>query len=712
MLIPEKLILKLNICGGIYYGRGEVLNLLEEGDYYNKYIFKNDNGDKFLLYFINKFELKENAIITFVGEVELPAKQRNRGGFDYSKYMYSQNLYGSIFVNNENNFEIIEENRFNLITCIQNSIFDKLRALLPKEQLGILLGMIIGDTFYISEEIIDSFKTSGITHLLAVSGSNVAYVIILSKFLFDKIFGKSFSNIISIFMIILFVLISGASPSVVRAGIMAIILIISEILARQPDTKSTIAITASIILLYNPFIICDVGFILSFGGTLGIVALNTKIIDIFNKKFLIFAENKIFKYIIETLSVTLAAQIILVPVMWYYFNTISFISITTNLLVAPYTGIITILGLIIYFVSFIFTPLAKLLSYSIFFLISLMISISKFCSIVPFGNIALPTPNLIIIVIYYLIVYYIFVFKTEEKCQYRFISEDNHKRIKKRCLRVMISLLIIFQIIIYIIPKNYIEINIIDVGQGDSTLIKSDNYKVLIDGGGSENSDYDVGGQILIPYLLDNTNGVIDLMIISHFHEDHVEGCISVLEELKVKKVIIGVQPKKTDLYDEVLRITREKNIPLITVSKGDKITIEDIEFEVLYPERDLKIKEDLNNNSLVIKMKYYEWSFLLTGDIEKEAESILSSEALDVDILKVAHHGSKTSTTEELLDVITPKIALISLGKDNKFGHPHKNVLDRLENSKCKIYRTDENGEISLKVFKNGLLKISTQIK
>ena len=214
--------------------------------------------------------------------------------------------------------------------------------------------------------------------------------------------------------------------------------------------------------------------------------------------------------------------------------------------------------------------------------------------------------------------------------------------------------------------NNFLSIHIIDVGQGDSALIKSDNCNILIDGGGSENSDYDVGEQILIPYLLDNTNGVIDLMIISHFHEDHAEGCISVLEELKVKKVIIGVQPKMTDLYDEVLKITREKNIPLIIVSKGDKITIDDIEFEVLYPERDLKIKEDMNNNSLVIKVKYKETSILLTGDIEKEAENLLVNETLDVDILKVAHHGSKTSTTEELLEVITPEIALISLGKDN----------------------------------------------
>lgn len=179
--------------------KGEIINLVEEGDYYNKYIFKNDIGDKFLLYINKEFEIEETAMIEFTGKLELPSKQRNRGGFDYSKYMYSQSLYGSIFVENYNNIEILEESKFNLITFIQNNIFEALGKLLPKEQLGILLGMIIGDTFYITEEIENAFKQSGITHLLAVSGSNVTYIVLATKFLFEKIvrqkFFKLYNNI-------------------------------------------------------------------------------------------------------------------------------------------------------------------------------------------------------------------------------------------------------------------------------------------------------------------------------------------------------------------------------------------------------------------------------------------------------------------------------------------------------------------------------------
>lgn len=520
-------------------------------------------------------------------------------------------------------------------------------------------------------------------------------------------YGKSFSNYITIFAVILFVLVSGASPSVVRAGIMAVILILSEVLARQPNTISTVASTALIILLYNPFIICDIGFILSFGGTIGIILLNKPITDMIVNKFYLIKDNRFFKYILEMLSVTLSAQIILTPVMWYYFNTVSLISIMTNLLVGPFTGIITICGLVIYFTSLIFKPLAQLISYMAYMLISIIIYISKMCSEIPYGNLILPTPSILFIVSYYLVIYLIF------KKKNKFIG-DHTNFLKRKIISIIVSVLIIMQIASILIPRNYIEVNTIDVGQGDSTLIKTNNYNILIDGGGSENSDYDVGSAILVPYLLDNTNGIIDLMIISHFHEDHAEGCIAVLEELKVGKIIIGSQPKKTELYDKVLQLAKAKEIPIITVTKGDSVSMDGLKFEILYPAEALQIQEDLNNNSLVIRMEYCNISMIFTGDIEKEAEEILLNEdfqKLDVDILKVAHHGSKSSSIVEFLEKVTPKISLISVGIDNKFNHPNDEVIQRLRNVGSIIYRTDECGEISFKIFNDGKITVKTSL-
>lgn len=688
------------MLSGTYYGKGEILSLLEEGSYNNKYRFKNEEDDDFLLYIPTDYIINENTIITFTGELELPTKQRNKGGFDYSKYLYSQNIYGSIYISNTNTIEIVEENKFHLISWIQDNIFKILGQVLPKEELGILIGMLIGDTALISEDIEESFQKSGITHLLAVSGSNVAYIILATKTVFQKLIGRNFANYVTIFMVILFVLISGASPSVVRAGIMANILILSEILSRAPDTYSTVATTAIFILLYNPFIICDIGFLLSFGGTLGILFLNQKITETMKNKFPKISETSFGKIVFESLSVTLAAQLFLLPVMWYFFNQISIVSILTNLLVGPFTGIITILGLIVYFIGLISTSIAQVLSYSIYVLISFIIFISQLCSEIPYGTLQFPTPTILFILTYYLVLYLIF-------------SKNNNKG----HLKFLVFILVIIQVFFKIFPSFYLEIHMIDVGQGDSMLIQTRHGKnILIDGGGSENSSYDVGEKVLVPYLLDNTNGIIDCMMISHFHEDHAEGCITVLKELKVKQIVIGTQPIMTTLYKEVLKLANEKKIPIITLVAGDCINIDEVKFKVLFPKKEIEIQGDLNNNSMVIKMQYYETSLLLTGDIEDKTEKMILEEdnikdMLDIDILKVGHHGSQTSSIEDFINKVTPKIALIGVGVNNKFGHPHEIILERLERVNCRIFRTDESGEITLKINKKGTIKVEQKL-
>lgn len=514
------------------------------------------------------------------------------------------------------------------------------------------------------------------------------------------------SKIVSIITIIMFVLIAGASPSVVRAGIMAIILVFSKLLSKNPNTLSTISFTALIMLIINPFILCDIGFILSFGGTIGIVLLSKRINFKISERYVLFNNNNIFKIILETFSVTLSAQLILFPIMCYYFNTVSLISILTNLLVCPFVEFITILGLILYILSLIFFPLAKLIAYVLITLISFLISISSFCSSLPFANILITTPKFFHIVLYYIILMKIFNRKSVLKSD----------RISRNILN-LISLLIILNIILSAyIPKNYIEVNFIDVGQGDSIHIKTPHGKnILIDGGGSEGSDYDIGEKVLIPYILDNTNGIIDVIFISHFHEDHVEGIISLLKKIKVNKIIIGIQNELNNLYFEVLDIAAKKNIPIITLKANEEIIIDEAKFKILYPKAKVE-DNNLNNSSLIIKGNFYNTSILFTGDSELEEEINLikmyknNPNILKCDLLKVGHHGSKTSSSNNFLSIIKPSISIISCGIDNKFGHPNETTLCNLNNIKSKIYRTDINGEIMLKIYKDKV-KINTMV-
>lgn len=271
----------------------------------------------------------------------------------------------------------------------------------------------------------------------------------------------------------------------------------------------------------------------------------------------------------------------------------------------------------------------------------------------------------------------------------------------------MLSTILIFNLCITEYSKALKELKIyfIDVGQGDSTLIVTPNLKtILVDGGEEEN--------ILVNYLLDRRIKTIDYILISHFDSDHCNGLIDVIEKLKVKNILISEQAYYSDEYINIAKIINKKRINTIFVKQGDILKIDkNVEIKIIYPPKDLEY-EDLNNNSIVAKLKYINFSMLFTGDIEKSEEKILEkyeiSKELKSTILKVSHHGSKTSSSEKFLETINPKIALIGVGKDNKFGHPNAVVIERLKKINCRIYRTDEMGEIDIKVSEEGEIWIN----
>ena len=251
---------------------------------------------------------------------------------------------------------------------------------------------------------------------------------------------------------------------------------------------------------------------------------------------------------------------------------------------------------------------------------------------------------------------------------------------------------------------------------GDSCLIVTPkNKKILIDGGGSERGSSNIGEKTLLPYLLNRKVNKLDYAIISHFDSDHCEGVLYVMQKIKVKNVIIGKQFETCENYKEFIKIVK-KNIRVISVEKGNKVNIEkDMYFNVIWPDSNNIVNENkLNNNSLVFKMNYKSISALFTGDIEKIAEEKIISnvkEELKSTIIKVAHHGSKTSSTEKFIEKVKPKIALIGVGENNTFGHPSNITIETLEKAGTKIYRTDKMGEIILKINKKGQIKISNKI-
>ena len=549
--------------------------------------------------------------------------------------------------------------------------------------------------------------------MLAVSGSHITYIISAFSILMEKK-NKRTTKIITIIFLIFFMALTGFTASVVRASIMGILILTSGLVHRKSDTINNLGISSLIILICNPYTIIDAGFWLSFAGTMGIILLEEPINSYF-QKFKI-CKIKPISWIINSFTITFAANIIIIPIMAYMFRTFSMTFWISNILAAPVMEFVTIYGFLIYFISIFLLPLAKFLGIILNFSLNSLIKIAEITSLIPGSSIYIKTPYLLECIIYYLILFLIFNWKRiKEKLENNKILEKIKKNSYKYISIILISIILTNTISNKIFQE--IKIYFVDVGQGDSTLIQTiEGKNILIDGGGSEFGSFDVGESILLPYLLDRRITTIDYLMISHFDSDHIGGVFAILENLKVKNIIISKQGETSENLKKFYEITNNKGIRTIIVKKGDIVEIDKYShFEILFPEDNLIEDNILNNNSIVARFNSLDFSILFTGDIEEIAEKRLcelysGTDKLEAFVLKVAHHGSKTSSTEEFLELVKPKIALIGVGKNNNFGHPNIDVIERLENMGSKIYRTDNCGEIIIRINREKL-QIHTKI-
>lgn len=550
---------------------------------------------------------------------------------------------------------------------------------MPQRTGNLLLGILIGERDNIQENIIESFKTANLSHILAVSGAHTSYIILGITYIISKSkTPKKVGYIITIIFLLLFIIITGATYSVVRACIMAIILIGAKLCYRKENFTTSICISLLIILIQNPFAINDIGLKLSFMGTIGIIVFNKNITNLFIKL-------KIKEKIAKILSITFSAQLMIMPITVLNFNTISLTFFISNLLASPLLGIIIVLGFISVFISFILQPISKILFFALNIVLELLILISKFTSQIPYSLILVKTPNIVFAIIYYILILFLnYIFFIKENLTRRFqrkiikiITIKNIKKVIKKVAIVLLIILLFTNLIKIINPR--LKIYFIDVGQGDSTLIVTPkNKKILIDGGEGT-------PEVLLSYLLDRRINKIDYIIISHFDSDHCNGLIEIIEKIKVKNIIISRQSEESEEYKKILNIIKQKNIKVSIVKEKDKIFIEkDFYIEILNPAEELAF-QDLNNNSIVAKLIYINFSMLFTGDIEKAEENLINKykNNLKSTILKVSHHGSKTSTSEEFLKYVKPEIALIGVGENNKFGHPNQSTIEKLKNAR-----------------------------
>ena len=499
-----------------------VISNKEEKEYYNKYKVKTKYKNKNLRFYItvnkNK-DIKYGDKIKLSGNYIQPESQRNYKGFDYSEYLKQLKIYGIIKCKN---IKILKENDLNTIILlsnkIENDIESKAKRTLDKETSSIFLGIMLGKTQEIDETNKENFRNASMAHILAISGMHITYIIIGVNLTINKLLGKRKTQIVTIITLIFYLFLTNFSPSVTRAVIMGVLMITAKLIYKRNDTITSLSLSLLLSLVYNPYLIKNLGIQLSYGGVLGILLFNNTILKILNKVK--------FKKII---SVSISVQIFILPISILQFNNLTPYFLITNLILSFVIGPIVICGFAYIIMVLISAKIATIFSPIITLSVGILTFISKIGNL-PLSKIYVATPKINSIILYYLIlsivfsIYKIYSPRKPNNTQIRIkniiaIIRIKVRKNKKKLIRIItVSFIIIF--IFNIVPKE-LRIYFVDVGQGDSTFIVTPKNKtILIDGGGSSN--FDVGKNTLLPYILDRGYTKIDTIIISHFDNDHI----------------------------------------------------------------------------------------------------------------------------------------------------------------------------------------------
>ena len=606
-----------------------------------------------MTYYKNKLNINLNLgdKIKVTGELKEPKNQKTKNLFNYKKYLYRQNIFYTI---TPIKIEILSKNK-NIYYYLKQKIINRFN------ENAYLNTFIIGDKNYIDSNIKKSYQENGISHLFAISGMHITLLVSIIDKILLRLKIKEYTRFkITIFILTIYLLLVGLSPSILRGVLFYFLFKLNNLYYFYIKPVNLFIIIFSISLLINPNYIYDVGFQYSYLISLSLICLSKEL--------------KSSNYFISLLKVSIISFIVSIPITLYNFNQINIMSIFYNLIFVPLISIIIFPFTLIVFIIKPLEPIYNLL-------ILVLENLSLYLSKILFGKLVFYKLSYIIYLIYFLLIL-LYIFRTKKE---------------------YIILLFMFLIIHYFYPciKNETYINFIDVGQGDSILIHKDNKSILIDTGGSLTNKGNISNNTIIPLLKSYGINKIEYLILTHGDYDHMGEAINLVDNFKVEKVIFNCGPYN-DLEQELIKVLDKKKIKYYSCIKELNIDNNKLYF--------LQIKEydNENDNSNVIYTELNGYKFMFMGDagIEKEKDILEKYNISNIDVLKVGHHGSNTSSSKIFIDEINPKYSIISVGKNNRYGHPNKEALDNLKNSK--IYRTDQDGSIMFKI-KNNKLKINT---
>ncbi len=631
------------------------------------------------------FTIHAGEHLRIKGDWRLYGPARNPGEPDWSKVMARRGINGSLWSQQETVTSLGQGE----VSWWQRSAWSlRQKAIavyeryLPAPYDALLAGLTLGADDRIPEEMVEDFQSAGVLHLLAVSGGNVAFVVGAILFVLRRVpIPIWLENLLLLAAIIMFALVTGAEASVVRACFMAGLLILARWLLRSPEFISVIALSALAMLIIDPYACYAAGFQLSYAAVIGL-ALWTQS----------FAARmgSLPNWIKTPLAATLAAQLGVLPLSIYYFNQVSLIAPVANLVIVALAVPVNFLAAALVLCSSLLVPVAWMIGQWTTWLLVLMTKTVAVAAKVPLATLTIPSIGVAGAGALYL---WLFWLSTRP---YWLTSRQ----------RLAASLTIAWGLVIWWWhpwPYQW-QITVLDVGQGDAIFMCMPNGRtVLVDGGGRRSPlPETVGGGVVVPFLRRQGVQWLDLMVVSHPHEDHYRGLLAVTDAMPVKMAVVG---PSHDSYDENYQrwIGSLIKSRVVTAAAGDQIIVDPrISMEVMAPAQainDSVSEAAVNNQSLVLRLRYGATSLLLTGDLEDDGERRLTDDQLGWDeqtVLKVGHHGSRSSTGDQLLSVVCPDLAVISVGEGNSFGHPSAETLTRLESAGSRVLRTDRHGAVT----------------
>ena len=686
-----------------------------------------ENGEKSVSVkriFVNTEKIpnvKIGNIIKVRGKLRQFEEAANKGNFDSRKYYLSLGFYGKI---EAGTIEVINSDYSGIrqgLYELRMEIIERLEKLcsdnkgifsIINNKNGIIGAIILGDKTDLDSDIKELYSVSGIAHILAISGLHISFIGMAIYRLLRRRFRFLFSAAVSIPVVLSFGIMSGFGISTIRAIIMFILKIIGEVLGRKYDAITAISLAGLVLLVQNTFVVCNSGFQMSFGAIIAIVLILPIVEEILN------TDNKIIKVLSANFTISLVMNPILA---WNYYELPTF-SFLLNIVVVPLMSVVIVSSIAGIFCSCIMFGFGKVVIFPGCGILELYTFLCNIINKSSVASIVVGQPKVTIIIVYYAILLVVLFGLKNIRTKYTRAEKERNiikketglvlekkakkeRRIKGQNVKLRLACIVGFLLLnclIYYIPNPGFYITFINVGQGDGILIHGDNgTKVMVDGGST--SEKQMAKNCIVPYLKAEGIGTIDYSIITHTDKDHISGILEILENnnsnrIRIKNLVMPDINMKDDTYNELIEKAKLKKINVLYIKKGDTLSLGKTKIKCIYPET-TTTASDKNDYCTVLSVKNKTSKILLTGDISKEIEEKIKDDIEEnYTVLKVAHHGSNYSSSEKFLKKVNPKYSIISVGKNNSYGHPGNETMERLRKQGGVIYRTDEKGGITIR--------------